>query len=59
LLHHFQKYFPQSLSARKLCRKILHSSPPSQAHGLFDLFFTNVTPFASFCCCLFHHGQVW
>jgi hypothetical protein len=32
------KYFPQSLSARKLYRKFLHSSPPSQAHGLLDFF---------------------
>ena len=37
LLHHLQKYFPQSLSSRKLCRKILHSSP-RQARRLFDLF---------------------
>ena len=30
--------FPQSSRARKLCRKFLSSSPPSQACGLFDLF---------------------
>ena len=31
-------FFSQSLRARKLCRKILHSRPPSQACWLFDLF---------------------
>ena len=30
--------FPQSSRARKLYRKFLSSSPPSQACGLFDLF---------------------